>query len=79
MTKKLDLSENAIWKQRFRAPSVPWATISNLNPKRGLACTDRDGIFQLYAWDVESGDLRRLTDRETGVVGGLLSADGEHV
>jgi dipeptidyl aminopeptidase/acylaminoacyl peptidase len=79
MLKNLDLVENAVWKQRFRASSILWATIANLNPHRGLVCTDRDGISQLYAWDVTSGDLRQLTDKPAGVVSGLLSADGEYI
>jgi len=79
MQKLLDLAENAIWKQRFRAHSILWAKIANLNPQRGLVCSDRDGILQLYAWDVANGDLRQLTDQPAGVVSGLLSADGEFV
>ena len=76
---KLGLGRDEVWKERFRASSIAWAAVANLDPRRGLVCTDRDGIFQLYAWDVESGDLRRLTDRETGVVSGLLSSDGRYV
>ncbi len=79
MLKTLDLEKNAIWKQRFRAHSILWARIANLNPQRGLVCTDRDGIWQLYAWSVETGNLRKLTDHPTGVVNGLISADGEYV
>ena len=76
---KLGLGRDEVWKERFRASSIAWAAVANLDPRRGLVCTDRDGIFQLYAWDVESGDLRRVTDRETGVVSGLLSSDSRYV
>ncbi|MCP4542190.1 MAG: hypothetical protein GY832_34135 [Chloroflexi bacterium] len=79
MPKKLDLEENAIWKQRFRASKILWARIANLNPQRGVVCTDRDGVMQLYAWDRTTGDLQQLTDQPTGVRDGLLSADGEYV
>lgn len=79
MLKNLDLGENAIWKQRFRAPSILWAKIANLNPQRGLVCTDRDGIMQLYAWDVATGDLQQLTNQPTSVISGLISADGEYI
>jgi dipeptidyl aminopeptidase/acylaminoacyl peptidase len=75
----LDVERGDIWRQRFRASSIAWAVTANLKPKRGLVCTDRDGIFQLYAWDVDTGELRRLTDQATGVVSGLLSADGNFV
>lgn len=76
---KLNLEQNAIWKQRFRAHSILWAKIAALNPQRGLVCTDRDGIFQLYAWNRADGNLQQLTHRPAGVVNGLLSADGEYI
>ena len=79
MLKNLDLEENAKWKQRFRANSILWAKIANLNPQRGLVCTDLDGVQQLYAWNVDTGALRQLTNRSTGVVNGMISADGEYV
>ena len=76
---KLDLDQNATWKQRFRATSILWAKTANLNPERGLVCTDRDGTLQLYAWDTQSGRLNRLTNLTAGVVVGAISADGESV
>ena len=79
MSKTLDLEPNAVWKQRFRAPCIAWARVAHGNPSHGLVCSDRDGVFQLYAWDVDNGELRQLTDRPTGVVRGSLSADGESV
>ncbi len=79
LLKNLNLEENAIWKQRFRAPSIVWAMIANLNRERGLLCSDRDGVLQLYAWNVADNGLRQLTTQPTGVVSGLLSADGEYV
>ena len=79
MLKKLGLEENAIWKRRFRAHSIQWAKIANLNPQRGLVCTDLGGVHQLYAWNVDTGGLRQLTVQPAGVVDGLISADGEYV
>jgi dipeptidyl aminopeptidase/acylaminoacyl peptidase len=79
MLKELNLSENAPWKQRFRAASIAWSSIADHNPNRGLVCTNKDGIYQLYAWDVPMGDLRRLTDKAAGVVGGMISPDGNWV
>lgn len=79
MMKKRDLDQNTDWKQRFLAQSILWADIAHLNPGRGLVCTDKNGIFQLYAWDVDSGDLRQLTNQPAGVTGGLLAADGQFV
>ena len=79
MSKKIDLAPNAAWKQRFRSSSIAWARVAHGNPRRGLVCTDQGGIYQLYAWDVDSGDLKQLTDRPVGVVAGSISADGESV
>jgi Tol biopolymer transport system component len=79
MTKQLQLDSKVPWKARYRAASIPWPVLASRNPSRGLVCTNRDGTYQLYAWTVESGELGALTDAPTGVVGGMLSADGEFV
>src|SRR5262245_26354761 len=79
MLKELNVSDNAQWKQRFRASNIAWSTIAGANPARGLVCTNKDGIFQLYAWDVNSGQLTRLTNQPAGVVAGAISADGKSV
>lgn len=77
--KPLDLSDNAPWKQRYRAASINWSRLASQDPTRGLVCTDQDGAYQLYAWDVPTGRLRKLTDQPAGVVNGLLTADGQAV
>lgn len=73
------LQEDASWKRRFRADSLLWATFARNHPERGLVCTNKDGVYQLYAWKVPGGQLHRLTDSATGVVQGMLSADGQSV
>jgi Tol biopolymer transport system component len=70
---------NRRWEDRFRVASIQWCQVAALNPERGLVCTDKDGVMQLYAWETDSGALRQLTDLPAGVVDGMLSADGEHV
>jgi dipeptidyl aminopeptidase/acylaminoacyl peptidase len=77
--KTLDLGPDAAWRKRFRASSILWAAVARLNPQRGLVCTDKDGVYQLYAWDVPSGELVQVTHVPTGVVGGMLSADGNFI
>jgi len=79
MLKDLNLSPDAPWKQRFRAPSIGWSATAKQNPSRGLVCTNKDGIYQLYAWDVASGSLRQLTDKPAGVVAGMIDSHGEFV
>lgn len=75
----LNLSENAPWKQRFRAPSIAWSRRAARNPHRGLLCSNKDGVYQLYAWDTVSNQLKQLTDEPAGVAGGHISADGNFV
>lgn len=77
--KELDLSPNAIWRQRFLASDILWADVAHQNPERGLVCTNKDGIYQLYAWDIPTGELRRATDQAAGVILGLISSDGNSI
>ena len=79
MTTELQLDDKAPWKQRFRAPVVEWTQIAPANRARGLAVTNASGKYQLYAWDVPSGELRQLTDRPAGILFGTLSGDGRYV
>jgi len=77
--KPLNLDPNAPWRQRFRAASIAWAEVASQNPTHGLVCTNKDGVFQLYAWDVQTGNLKQLTNEHAGVVSGAISADGHSV
>jgi dipeptidyl aminopeptidase/acylaminoacyl peptidase len=79
IVKKLDLSDSAPWKNRYRATSIAWAQVADSDPQRGVVCTNRDGIFQLYTWDVPTGDLAQVTDQPAGVISGRISADGEYI
>ena len=77
--KPLDLSPEANWRKRFLATDIFWAVTAKQNPKRGLVCTNKDGIYQLYAWDVSSGELVQVTHQPAGVLTGIISSDGNHV
>ncbi|MCY4018106.1 MAG: prolyl oligopeptidase family serine peptidase [Chloroflexi bacterium] len=79
MTIELNLGDGAPWKKRYRAPSIAWSKRAANNPERGLVCCNKDGVYQLYAWDIESNDLRQLTDAPAGVVSGHISIDGDSV
>ena len=74
-----DTRPAAAWKQRFRAASIEWAQIAANNPACGLVCSNKDGIYQLYAWDVATGVLTQLTHQPTGLTNGTISADGGYV
>ena len=79
MITDLQLDDKATWKQRFRAPIVAWTQIAPANRTRGLAVNNTSGKYQLYAWDVPSGELRQLTERPAGILFGALSGDGRYV
>ena len=79
MLRPLNLDQDAPWRKRFRAPIILWSQIASQNPDRGIVVSNRDGIYQLYAWDVPSGTLQRLTDAPAGVTQGVISADGSMI
>lgn len=79
MLKELNIREDAPWKRRYRAPSIAWSALATQNKQRGLVCSNKDGIYQLYAWDVPQNTLTQLTRQTAGVVNGMISADGEWV
>ncbi len=67
------------WKGRLRAPSVSGGQIAALAPERGIAVRAHNGLPQLHAWDINTGEFRPLTDKPGGVSFGLLSPDGAYV
>lgn len=77
--KMLNLAPDAEWRKRFRAAVVAGTQIARMNPKRGLAVSNLSGIYQLHAWDVETGELRQVTNAPAGVVIGGISADGSAI
>lgn len=79
MTKELCVDDTAPWKQRFRASAILWTQLAKAAPTRGLAASNRSGVYQLYAWDVPTGELTQLTDRPEGMLFGVLSPDGRYV
>lgn len=75
----LDVSPDAVWKSRYRVPVVAMTQIASRSPQRGLAVTNQSGIYQLHAWEVESGVLRQVTHSPAGVVFGGISPDGNYI
>lgn len=72
------LAPDAPWKQRFRVP-MTFTQIATADPGRGLASSNRSGVFQLYAWDVAGGELRQLTAIPKGKPSGVIAPDGAFV
>ena len=77
--REIQVDDEASWKQRFRAPVVLYTQIAKARLDRGLAASNRSGVYQLYAWDVPSGELRQLTQRPEGQLLGYISPDGRFV
>ncbi|MDX1992917.1 MAG: prolyl oligopeptidase family serine peptidase [bacterium] len=75
----LNLEESAPWKARFRAPVVAATQIATLNPVYGLAVANISGIYQLHAWNVDTGELRQVTHSPAGVIFGGISPDGAYI
>ena len=67
MLNELHTAADAPWKRRFRVPQTLGTQIAKANPAHGLATSNISGVFQLYAWDVATGDLRRLRSEERRV------------
>lgn len=78
MRTELQVGPHALWKQRFRVTET-FTKIAATEPTRGLAASNRSGVFQLYAWDVLSGALTQLTHNPKGKPGGVLAPDGRFV
>jgi hypothetical protein len=41
-----------------------------------LFCSDRGGIYNVYAWEAETGAIRQVTNSETGALEPAVSPDG---
>lgn len=79
MRRAPDAGEEAPWRQRFRAPAIWWTQIAQGAPTRGLAASNRSGVYQLYAWQVPTGELTQITHKPGGALEGLLSPDGRYI
>jgi len=79
MPEKLRLDGDAPWKQRFRLARAISTQLARAAPTRGLAVSNLSGVYQLYAWDVATGDLRPLTSRPEGQLTGVLAPHGRFV
>ncbi len=77
--KPLDLSTNALWKKRFRAARIAWASPAANNPDHVLVCSNQSGALQLYGWHIPSNRLTQLTHRANGYSNGTISANGRFV
>jgi len=64
------------WERRFRAPTVTLPVWCPGAPQRCTFASNASGSWQLYGWDRDSGDRRRLTADPVGIVDGAPTPDG---
>ncbi|KAA9154063.1 S9 family peptidase [Amycolatopsis acidicola] len=71
-----DPEAEARWRARFHAPrmSVPdWALDA---PAKNLYVSNASGVWEVYSWDRETDEHRRVTDRPNGTLHATTSPDG---
>lgn len=66
MSKKVQVEENAPWKQRYRAPAIVSSQIASLLPTKGILANNLSGTMQWYAWDIPSNELQQITNTPGG-------------
>lgn len=79
MSLVFDLSPQAVWRAILHGRRLVWVQYATQAPQRALACIQQAGIAQLFAWDVQQGTLRPLTDFSRDTLQAAISADGEQV
>lgn len=80
MIKEPRFDNEAPWKRRFQVPVTYGWEIAAQNPGRGWALSNRSGVFQLYGWNVATGNLTQITSKPEGVYQrGAISPDGAFV
>ncbi len=67
------------WRDRFRAGFVWAATRARERPDRGVIIADHEGNEEAYAWDVVTGELRKISDSGTAVLEAAIRPDGESI
>lgn len=80
MPEKLNVENDAPWKQRYRAPSIGSAQIAALCPTRAILNDTRSGSLQWYAWDIPSNQRYQISDTPGGISTDMFIApDGQWV
>ncbi len=69
----------ARWQARFKAIRISLPDWAIDRPARSLYVSNASGVFELYAWDRDTGEHRKVTDRPNGTTDGALDPAGEHV
>jgi dipeptidyl aminopeptidase/acylaminoacyl peptidase len=78
LLKKPATAKDAPWKKRYSVPRVG-IEVARASPNRALIFSNKSGIYELYAFDLLSKNLRQVTNRPSGTIFGTISPDGKHI
>jgi len=67
------------WERRYRAAVSFLPEWSPQAPDRVVYVSTEGGVWQLHAWDANSGQRRQVTDHPVGVTDGTPTLDGARV
>src|SRR5262245_56687291 len=70
------MSEEAVWRRRFRAALITLPDWARDAPDRLLHVSSESGRFELHTWDRATGARRRVTDRPEGTGLGARDPSG---
>src|SRR5262249_8170494 len=71
------VSEEAVWRRRFRATSLSLPTWARDASDRLLYVSNESGRYELHAWHRATGTRRQVTHRPEGTRQGALDPSGE--
>ncbi|MGH3620208.1 MAG: S9 family peptidase, partial [Sciscionella sp.] len=74
-----DPAAEARWRARFTAPRVSVPRWADDAPDRNIYVSNASGVWEVYAWDRQTGIHRQVTNRPNGTIHAVLSPDGEQV
>jgi len=64
------------WIRRFRRPTIEQLVWAPSAPQRVAAVTTEDGSWQAWAWDLDAGDRRRVSEGGVGAEEAHILPDG---
>jgi dipeptidyl aminopeptidase/acylaminoacyl peptidase len=73
------MTDMPVWERRFRAPKMTLPHWSRTAPDRAVYASNVSGVWQVHAWDVATGERRKVSDHPVGVTQGIASLDGGQV
>ena len=67
------------WEQRFRAPVSFLPEWSPTAPRNAVYVSNESGVWQVHAFDTDTGSRRQVTDHPVGLVDTVPTFDGEGI